>query len=97
MLNKEEPEKLGKILSQLIKEKGWETKILESKIPEIWDKVVGEKIKNISKVLKVVNNKIVIQVESSTWKVELNLRKKEIIKKLNDEIGFEFIKEIIIK
>jgi len=85
------------LLNQLIETKGWEEKLDEAKLPEIWLEVAGEKISKYAKTGKFEDGVLTILTESSTWRSELKLRTDEIIKKLNDKLGKEVIKSLKIK
>lgn len=92
-----QPKELSKIIDDLIKDKGWEEKIIEVKLTEIWLEIVGETIANNAKVSKLDDGILTILTESSTWRNELRLRSDEIIDKINKKINKDIIKKLKIK
>lgn len=62
-----------------------------------WKKIVGESFANYCYVLSVKDNVLYVGVESSVWTHHLNMKKKEIVNKVNELLGFEYIKELVIK
>ena len=48
-----------------------------------WEKVVGKKISEATKIIKVKNNTIYIKCKNPSWKNELQYQKEEILKKIN--------------
>ena len=91
-----EPKSLKRVFEELITRQGWDLKIKENNIPEVWHEIVGEIIAKVTKVKKVEKGKLYIETVSSTWRAELMLRRDLIIERINDKIGSEVIKEIII-
>ena len=87
---------LKSVLNEIIKAHGWEDKIAETKMPEIWAEVVGEKVSEISKVQKFDEGKLFIIVKSSTWRFELLRRADRIIEKINKKIGQDTVCELIV-
>ncbi len=59
-----------------------------------WDTVVGRKIGSIAKAEKVESGTLFVRVETSVWRQELHMQKKELINKINEKIGTKAIKEI---
>jgi predicted nucleic acid-binding Zn ribbon protein len=92
-----QPETVKTLLDKLIETKGWEEKLDEAKLPDIWLEIVGEKIGKYAKTGKFENGILIIITESSTWRSELKLRSEELIGRLNEKLGKEVIKSLKIK
>ena len=60
----------------------------------LWGDVVGDVVSEVTKAEKVEAGTLVVRVETSVWRQELHMQKREIIKKLNKKIGTNAIKEI---
>jgi len=60
----------------------------------LWGVVVGDVVSEVTKAEKVEAGTLVVRVETSVWRQELHMQKREIIKKLNKKIGTNAIKEI---
>ena len=59
-----------------------------------WSVVVGKVVSSVTKAEGVDSGTLTVRVESSVWRQELHMQKKEIINKLNKKIGTKTIKEI---
>jgi len=92
-----QPQTLKTLLDKLVETKGWEAKLDEVKLPDIWLEVVGDKIAKNAKTGKFENGVLIIKTESSTWRSELKLREDEIIQRLNEKLGKEIIQSLKIK
>ena len=91
------PESLAKLIDEVIESKGWQNKLDETKVPQIWDEIVGEKLSKVIKVINVENGIIYVKTDSSTWNTEIRLRAEQIIEKVNSKIGKEIINEIKLR
>ena len=60
----------------------------------LWGVVVGDVVSEVTKAEKVEAGTLVVRVETSVWRQELHMQKKEIINKINKKIGTNAIKEI---
>ena len=60
----------------------------------LWSVVVGKVVSSVTKAEGVDSGTLTVRVESSVWRQELHMQKKEIINKLNKKIGTKTIKEI---
>ena len=92
-----EPKSIKEILNEFAKSHGLEDKLQQAKIPEVWNKVVDNKISNISKIIKFAQGTLIVSINSPTWRYELNLRKQRLRSDLNKKLGEEIVKEIIFK
>ncbi len=63
----------------------------------VWADVVGEQIASAAKALKIERGILIVQVEKSVWRNELQFLKNDIIKKLNDKLKEEIVKDIVFR
>ena len=59
-----------------------------------WDTVVGEVVSSVTKAEKVESGTLFVRVDTSVWRQELHMQKKEIINKINKKIGTKAIGDI---
>ena len=72
-------------------------KIKNYQVIEQWNEIVGDQISKISVPDKIENHVLRVKVNSSVWRHELSLRKKEIIDKINSTFKEEIVKDIIFR
>lgn len=87
-------EKIGDVISRLVKRLKIEKKLKEYKAIEQWSNVVGKIIAHKTKPTKVENGMLFVKVESPIWMSELSMRKDDIRKALNKSLGRNIIKDI---
>ena len=85
------------IINKLTKNPKINKRFLELDALEIWSDIIGNNIQKYIKDASIYNYSLVIKVVSSTLKNELHYKKEKIIKKINNELGIELIKKMIIK
>ncbi|OGC75632.1 MAG: hypothetical protein A2145_00995 [candidate division Zixibacteria bacterium RBG_16_40_9] len=89
------PESLSSVLGNLLKKRGWERKIKEFQALANWPKIVGPKVAENSKPVRIEGKKLFVRVENSVWKNELIFMEKEIKNKLNQSVAGEVVKDIV--
>jgi len=52
-----------------------------------WSRAVGPRIAQVARPIRIVDRKLLVQVASPTWRNELLLRAKDILRKLQRELG----------
>lgn len=88
------PEHIDSILGRVFASLNIGMKVKQYRIWEVWDSVVGEAIARQTEPQQVKNMILWITVSSSTWMQQLEFMKHQIVRKLNERIGEEVIKEI---
>jgi len=86
--------KLSSIIENVLKSKGWDTAIKEHRVFSIWEEAVGTLIFGNARPKDITRGILFVTVRNSVWSQELSLRKTEIINRLNDKLGKEYIKDI---
>lgn len=84
-------------LEEFFKEKKWSKKIKGYQIISNWENLVGKEIAKSSQPIKIQDKCLFLAVKSNVWANELNLRKGELIEKINREAGEEIISNILFK
>jgi len=86
---------LNDIIDKIIRKHKLEKIILEGRTIKEWNEVVGERIAELTKPVKVSDGKLFVQVLSNNWRTELIMLRPEIKKKINEKMGNEFLKDIV--
>lgn len=89
-----QPKPLQKIIDSLLKNLGIETKIKESMAVVLWPEVVGERVAEVSRAVRVIDGILFIKVDNSAWRAELMMHRDTILKKINKKLGKFIVHEI---
>ena len=95
MLDKEQ--KIGDILRGMAGSKKWKGKLNETKIRETWKGKMGTTINQYTKELRYRNEKLFITIEASSLKQELSYEREKIKNVMNQELGGDYVKDVIIR
>jgi len=85
---------VGEAIEELIAQLGIKTKLHEQDAFVVWDEVVGERIAEVAKPARMVRGTLIVSVKSGPWRQELSMRKQEIIRRLNELLAGEIVKDI---
>ena len=87
-------ERVSDILDRLSRRARWGRKLTEAKALLVWKDVVGGSLRAHARPVRIENGELTIAVEDSLWKQEVCLLQGEIIRKLNDRMGDEVVRDI---
>ncbi len=88
------PSSLGDILSDYLNQPGLRSRMREQKILDVWDRVVGRAIAEVTQPGTVRNRVLQIRVINSIWMQELQFHKPLIVQKLNEFLGDPFVQDL---
>ncbi|MBP1673219.1 MAG: hypothetical protein H6Q25_1034 [Bacteroidetes bacterium] len=88
---------IGDIVKQFLEKYGKNDLFLEKQAVSSWPKIVGPLIARYTHKVSSKNGILTVYVKNSTLRFELMGMRSEIIQKLNQEVGKDVIKEILLK
>ncbi len=90
-------DKIGTTLGKLLKARGLEGRIQEYRIVDQWNRAVGPAIARHAQPQALRGAKLSLVVDSPAWMQQLSLLKPEIIEKINEALGREAVRDIILR
>lgn len=88
--------KIDELVESALKQMGLYRQFKEREILAVWPEVVGKMIASRTKSISVSEGRLFVSFTSSVVKNEIMMVKEGLIKALNDKLGAELVKEIII-
>ena len=88
---------LSEVIEEVAEQIGIREIVISDRARDVWKDAVGDLINSNTTLENIEKNKIIVIVSNETWRKDLSGRKKEIIKKINDLIGENAIKDIIFR
>jgi predicted nucleic acid-binding Zn ribbon protein len=76
-----------------LRESGLEQQVLEVQMEEIWPSVMGETVAKLTRSVEVKNGVLFVKVSSAALKTQLFENRFELVRKLNEAVGAEIIKD----
>ena len=97
MMKRENNATFGEVLKLWIDENRLQTNLHETKIRTLWATTMGKTIATYTSNISVRKNVLYLTILSAPLRQELAFSKDKIKKKMNDELGEEYIREVVIK
>lgn len=88
------PVRIKDALGGLFKSLKIEKRVGEAGAVRVWAESVGHDVNRVTQVVGVENGVLKVVVKDSVWRQELVMMKSEIVRKINDRLGGEVIKDI---
>jgi hypothetical protein len=89
-------ELVGGLFMRMLKAYGIQDKYFESRAKQIWHETMGPTISGYTQNIYVKNRKLFITISSASLRQEISFSKEKIKKFINDDLGEEFIKGVVI-
>ncbi len=94
--NKEEST-LGDVIKDFIEANRLQKGLDKISVKEAWHAVMGSAISNYTTAIKLDREVLYVQLSSSVLREELSYGKEKIIKLVNEELGKDLIKKIVLR
>ena len=91
---KRKVENIDNVLSQLLRSQGLETPLLQRRVVELWDNVVGPAVVRYTGQKFILNQTLVVQVLNPALRADLSMMRQKLVKRLNDAVGSYVISDI---
>lgn len=88
---------LGDALQEFIKKNKLEKGIDKVNAREAWKKLMGNGVNNYTTAIELRNETLFVSLSSSVLREELSYGKSKIITMLNEELGKELVKKIVLR
>lgn len=97
MSKKDNQQTIKQALEQMIRYYGMGPKLDEINIGYIWDEHMGQMIARHTTNIFLREHTLVVELDSAALKQELSYGKEKIKKMINDELGKEAVREVVIR
>ncbi len=84
---------LTEALFAYLRESGLEQPVLEVQVEEIWPKVMGSLVASMTRSVEVKDGMLIVRVNSAALKAQLFENRFELVKKLNEAVGANVIRD----
>ena len=96
-MKKSNQQSIGAVIKKLLKSQKLEGRLQELDVLNYSEEVLGKNLMKYISDLSFRKGTLIIKVKSAVVRNELSYQKSEIIKKINEQVGNEILKEIILK
>ena len=95
-MKREQAKPIKELLPLFIKEMGLETGLNQVRIAALWDKLLGPIVASATRQKQLKEGKLYVQLNSSVVRNYVFTERKNIISKINSEMGKSIITDIIL-
>lgn len=88
---------IGDLIDDFLKKRGLEERMEEVDINENWEKLVGPMIAKHTTSLQLKDQVLTLKLNSAALRHTISFSKSDLIEKLNEKLGKESIKEVVLK
>jgi len=96
-MRKANEQSLKEVLQELVETYRLKSRLTQTRIERIWRRLMGPTIAGYTKSIRVRKNTLYLTIESASLRQELSYGKDKICKVLNEELGEEVIREVVIR
>ena len=93
-MKRQNTEKIDTVIRQFLQMNGLEKPFLEHKLVQKWPELMGPLVQKYTGKISIQNGTLLVQITSAALRQELFIARKELIKKLNNEMNAEVITDI---
>jgi len=84
---------IGDALISYLRESGLEQSVLDVQIEEIWPRVMGDIVNQLTRKVEVKDGVLYVRVSSAALKTQLFENRFELVRKLNEAVGAQAIRD----
>ena len=88
---------IGDILNEIIKNNKLEPGLNEVSVIDAWKNLMGNGVNNYTRNVALRNGTLYVELTSAVLREELSYGKDKIIKMINDELGKEVVKNVVLR
>ena len=80
-------------LVDYLRESGLEQSVLDMQIEQVWPRVMGETVTKLTRSIEMRDGMLIVHVNSAALKAQLFENRFELVKKLNEAVGANAIRD----
>lgn len=93
---RKEVKPISELLSQYLRQQGMETPLLQRRIVDTWDSLMGPTIAQYTTEKFIKNQVLFVKILNPALRQDLNMMRSQLVKRLNDAVGSQIITEVRI-
>lgn len=96
-MKKHNDQRIDEVLKNLVGGYKHKSKLYKNKLSTTWESLMGTTIAKYTSRISIRNKKLFITIDSAPLKQELSFAKDKIVKLMNEELGEDYINEVVIR
>lgn len=95
--NTNKPKPLSELVKGFLDDVPYKKKLKRAMVVSFWAETVGSQINAETENVHFEHGNLVVHVKNSAWRHEIHMKRFSIAKRLNDKVGGNIVKEIIVR
>jgi predicted nucleic acid-binding Zn ribbon protein len=91
---KREVKPIGDLLKEMLRKEGLETPLLQRRIVDAWDEVMGHMISSYTREKFIRNQVLHVKIDNPALRQDLSMMHTQITRRLNDAVGSSVISDV---
>lgn len=87
---------LDNVINQFLRKEGLETPLLQKRLIDAWEKVVGTVVERYTGEKFIKNQTLFVKINNPALRSDLSMMRSELVRKLNAEVGSMLITDVRI-
>ncbi len=88
---------IGEVLEEFFSRPYIAARIAESKLPEVWRSVVGDRVADLTREIRMENHILHVKIESSLLRHELFYQREALKEEINRQCGVRVVNSVIVR
>nr|WP_306999197.1 DciA family protein [Amycolatopsis thermophila] len=91
-----DPQPLGRLVTRMISERGWQERVTTSRVFGEWARLVGEDVAEHAQPVSLKDGELTVRARSTAWATQLRLLQGQLIAKIAAGVGHGVVKRMRI-
>lgn len=87
---------IADVLNLYLRETGLEKTVLEDKVVALWPQVMGDTVARLTRSVEMKDGMLIVHISSAALKAQLFECRFELVKKINDAVGGNAVRDVRI-
>lgn len=91
---RKEVKPLGEMLQRFLREEGLETPLLQKRLVDAWDTVVGAAVARYTTEKFIKNQVLFVKIVNPALRQDLSMMRAQLVRRLNEAVGTQVISDV---
>jgi predicted nucleic acid-binding Zn ribbon protein len=96
-MRRKNEQSIGDVLKDMFKEYGLERKYQRAEIEHVWNDLLGPSVAKVTSKVYLRDGKLTVFLDSTLVKQELSMMRTRLVSALNEAMGSEVVREVILR
>ena len=93
-MRRQQAQCIGDVIAEYLRESGLEKPLLEREVVASWGELMGEMTARLTRSVELKDGVLRVRLSSAALKAQLFECRRELVRKLNEHVGCEVVKEV---